>query len=57
VWGPLSFESARLGESGLDYANPEKKYTLSAYRGESFSSLQLMCIGFMFTSFAPTENI
>ena len=26
----ITFEVARLGESGLDYANPEKKYTLSA---------------------------
>jgi len=23
----ITFEVARLGESGLDYANPEKKYT------------------------------
>jgi hypothetical protein len=34
----ITFEVARLGESGLDYANPEKKYTLSAYPGESFSA-------------------
>jgi hypothetical protein len=27
----ITFEVARLGESGLDYSNPEKKYTLSAY--------------------------
>jgi hypothetical protein len=40
----ITFEVARLGESGLDYANPEKKYTLSAYPGESFSGLQLMCL-------------
>jgi hypothetical protein len=24
----ITIEVARLGESGLDYANPEKKYTL-----------------------------
>jgi hypothetical protein len=29
--GEITFEVARLGESGLDYSNPEKKYTLSAY--------------------------
>jgi len=40
----ITFEVARLGESGLDYANPEKKYTLSAYPGESFSGLQFMCL-------------
>ena len=40
----ITFEVARLGESGLDYANPEKKYTLSAYPSESFSGLQLMCL-------------
>jgi hypothetical protein len=40
----ITFEVARLGKSGLDYANPEKKYTFSAYPGESFSGLQLMCL-------------
>jgi len=40
----ITFEVARLGESGLDYANAEKKYTLAAYPGYSFSGLQLMCI-------------
>ncbi|NDG72896.1 MAG: hypothetical protein EBY32_16675, partial [Proteobacteria bacterium] len=53
--GEITFEVARLGESGLDYANPEKKYTLSAYPEESFSGLLLMCIGFMFASFAPAH--
>jgi hypothetical protein len=53
----ITFEVARLGESGLDYANPEKKYTLSAYPGESFSGLQLMCL--MYTGFkriAPDQD-
>jgi len=40
----ITFKVARLGESGLDYANPEKKYTVSAYPGESFSGLHLMCL-------------
>ena len=31
-------------EAFTDYANPEKKDTLSAYPGESFSGLQLMCL-------------
>jgi hypothetical protein len=40
----ITFEVARLGESGLDYANPEKKYTFSAYPGESLSSSRAVCI-------------
>jgi hypothetical protein len=53
----ITFEVARLGESGLDYANPEKKYTLSAYPGESFSGLQLMCLMYAgFKRIAPEEN-
>ena len=53
----ITFEVARLGESGLDYANPEKKYTLSAYPGESFSGLQLMCLMYAgFKHIAPEEN-
>jgi hypothetical protein len=40
----ITFEVARLGESGLDYANAEKKYTPSAYPGDSSSGLQLICL-------------
>ena len=53
----ITFEVARLGESGLDYANPEKKYTLSAYPGESFSGLQLMCLIYAgFKRIAPDQD-
>ena len=53
----ITFEVARLGESGLDYSNPEKKYTLSAYPGESFSGLQLMCIMYAgFKRIAPEQE-
>jgi len=53
----ITFEVARLGESGLDYANPEKKYTLSAYPGESFSGLQLMCLMYAgFKRIAPDQD-
>jgi len=53
----ITFEMARLGESGLDYANPEKKYTLSAYPGESFSGLQLMCLMYAgFQRIAPDQD-
>ena len=55
--GEITFEVARLGESGLDYANPEKKYTLSAYPGESFSGLQLMCLMYAgFKRIAPEQD-
>ena len=33
-----------LGQSGLDYASPDKKYTLKTLPGESFSGLELMCL-------------
>ena len=53
----ITFEVARLGESGLDYANPEKKYTVSAYPGESFSGLQLMCLMYAgFKRIAPDQD-
>lgn len=37
-------EIAVLGQSGLDYATPDKKYTLQSLPGEEFSGLQLMCL-------------
>ena len=40
----IAFEIGMLGRSGLDYASPEKKYTLSSIPGETFSGLQLMCL-------------
>ena len=53
----INFELARLGESALDYANPEKKYTLSAYPGESFSGLQLRCLMYArFKRIAPEHD-
>jgi tetratricopeptide (TPR) repeat protein len=39
----IAFEIAILGQSGLDYASPEKKYTLRSLPDESFSGLHLMC--------------
>ena len=53
----ITFEVARLGESGIDYANPEKKYTLSAYPDESLSGLQLMCLMYAgFKRIAPDQD-
>jgi tetratricopeptide (TPR) repeat protein len=34
----ITFEVARLGESGLDCSSPEKKYRLTAYPEESFAA-------------------
>ena len=40
----IAFEIGMLGRSGLDYASPDKKYTLRTLPGETFSGLQLMCL-------------
>ena len=40
----IAFEIGMLGRSGLDYASPEKKYTLSTIPEETFSGLHLMCL-------------
>lgn len=40
----ITFEAARTGEHGLDYASNEKQYTLRSLPGERFSGLQVMCL-------------
>ena len=40
----IAFEIATLGRSGLDYASPDKKYTLQTIPDESFSGLHLMSL-------------
>jgi hypothetical protein len=40
----ITFEIGMLGRSGLDYASPEKKYTLRTLPDETFSGLHLMCL-------------
>jgi Tfp pilus assembly protein PilF len=40
----IATEIATLGQQGLDYASPEKQYSLRSLPGESFSGLQLMCL-------------
>ncbi len=40
----IAFEIGLLGRGGLDYASPDKKYSLRSLPGESFSGLQLMCL-------------
>ncbi len=54
----LSFEIGLLGNSGLNYASPDQKYTLSNCPGEKFSGLQLMCLMYAgFSRFAPEQNL
>jgi Flp pilus assembly protein TadD len=54
----ITFEIARLGESGLDYASPEKKYHLTTCPGEMFSGHQLMCLMFAgFKRIAPDQDV
>ncbi len=40
----IAFEIGMLGRSGLDYASPEKTYTLRTIPNEDFSGLHLMCL-------------
>jgi hypothetical protein len=40
----ITFEIGMLGRSGLDYASPDKKYTLRTLPDETFSGLHLMCL-------------
>jgi len=50
----IAFEVAVAGQSGLDYASPDKKYTLQTIPGETFSGLQMMCLMHAgFKRFAP----
>lgn len=40
----ITFEAGLMGEKGLDYASPDKKYTLRSIPDESFSGLEIMCL-------------
>jgi hypothetical protein len=40
----IAIEIATLGQRGLDYASPEKQYSLRSLPDDSFSGLQLMCL-------------
>ena len=51
-------EIAIVGESGLDYASSDKKYTLASIPGKSFSGLQLMCLMYVgFKDVNPTLDL
>ena len=50
----IAVEIGVLGHDGLDYADPEPKYTLRSIPGQNFSGLQLMCLMYAgFKRFAP----
>ena len=49
----LAQEIALLGQSGLNYASPDKKYSVNAFPGETFSGLQLLC--FMYVGFKQID--
>jgi len=53
----IAFEIGIVGQGGLDYADPEPKYTLHSLPGEKFSGLQLMCLMFAgFKRIAPEQD-
>ncbi len=54
----VAAESARAGETGLDYASPEKSYRVPAYGEEMLSGLEVMCVMFAaFQHFAPQHDL
>ncbi|MDP3069720.1 MAG: tetratricopeptide repeat protein [Opitutaceae bacterium] len=54
----IALEIAVLGREGLDYADPEKKYSLHSLPGENFSGLQAMCLMFAaFKQVAPEHAV
>lgn len=40
----ITFEAGLMGEKGLDYASPDKKYALRSIPEETFSGLEVMCL-------------
>jgi hypothetical protein len=54
----VAFEIGMVGRNGLDYASPDKKYTLKSLPGEQFSGLHLMCLMFAgFKRIAPEHDL
>jgi hypothetical protein len=54
----ITFEVAMIGREGLDYADPEKKYTLRSLPGQNLSGLQMMCLMFAgFKQVAPEQAV
>lgn len=54
----VAFEIGMVGRNGLDYASPDKKYTLKSLPDEPFSGLHLMCLMFAgFKRIAPEHDL
>ena len=54
----IAFEIGMVGRNGLDYASPDKKYTLKSLPDEQFSGLHLMCLMFAgFKRIAPEHDL
>jgi hypothetical protein len=54
----IAFEIGMVGRSGLDYASPDKKYTLQSLPDEKFSGLHLMCLMYAgFKRIAPEHDL
>jgi hypothetical protein len=54
----IALEIGLVGRNGLDYASPDKKYTLKSQPDEVFSGLHLMCLMFAgFKRIAPEHDL
>ncbi len=54
----VAADAARAGETGLDYASPEKSYRVPVYSEELLSGLEVMCVMFAaFQHFAPQHDL
>jgi hypothetical protein len=49
----VAIEVGAIGQNGIDYASSEKKYTVSAFPGESFSGLQMLAL--MYVAFKQID--
>ena len=49
----IAGEIALLGQSGIDYTKPDRRYSLQSISGEQFSGLQLLCL--MYVGFQKTD--
>ena len=54
----IGAEAAMTGETGLNYASPDKTYSVPAYGPEKLSGLEVMCLMFAaFQRIAPQQDI
>lgn len=58
VIGRIGSESAMAGQTGLNYASPDKTYTVPSYGPELLSGLEVMCLMFAaFQRVAPQHDL